>query len=477
MSVAEFSEALKNKAINEWFNLEKSAGGSASKLAQEKYKKDNINNIIYATSDYRKTEQTAEKTSFIITKDTIRQLITDFHGVDSEDPSLDDQVNIYFSAFRSNIGGIKLNRRKITIEGVDSIYFPTISFDSITNLVNNIMNLKPSELKTKYEKGHVVGLNTELLQVTRNRLSGVNTTGSTGKAKLLQELDKVIAYYKRLDLASANIQPAEKVPVYASINKSISKTGITKYLVEIQPREENQSSAREVQATIQGIRKLFTPAGLSEKALETIIDNISKSVTDPKFKQDLLDLRSSPNIKDMVKSHIESIILGNPISQDYSHSNVKVAEYKGKSKNLKNINDAAKQQILELTTLVKKLSKKVPTKQVAADPRTNLTNLQALLDRHLQHVVSANMGLGNDKRVLNYRTGRFAASAKVERLTQSKEGMITAFYTYMKNPYATFSEGGDQQYPKSRDPKSLISGSIKEIAATIVGNRLRAVVV
>ena len=141
------------------------------------------------------------------------------------------------------------------------------------------------------------------------------------------------------------------------------------------------------------------------------------------------------------------------------------------------INDAAKQQILELTTLVKKLSKKVPTKQVAADPRTNLTNLQALLDRHLQHVVSANMGLGNDKRVLNYRTGRFAASAKVERLTQSKEGMITAFYTYMKNPYATFSEGGDQQYPKSRDPKSLISGSIKEIAATIVGNRLRAVVV
>jgi hypothetical protein len=53
--------------------------------------------------------------------------------------------------------------------------------------------------------------------------------------------------------------------------------------------------------------------------------------------------------------------------------------------------------------------------------------------------------------------------------------MITAFYSYMKNPYATFSGGGQQQYPRSRDPKLLISKSIREIAATQVGNRLRAV--
>jgi hypothetical protein len=55
--------------------------------------------------------------------------------------------------------------------------------------------------------------------------------------------------------------------------------------------------------------------------------------------------------------------------------------------------------------------------------------------------------------------------------------MISAFYTYMRNPYGTFSEGGDQQYPKSRDPKILIGNSIKEIAATLVGNRLRAVLI
>ena len=107
----------------------------------------------------------------------------------------------------------------------------------------------------------------------------------------------------------------------------------------------------------------------------------------------------------------------------------------------------------------------------------SLASLQTLLNTHLQNVVAANMGNGEDRMILNYRTGRFAASTRVERLSMGKEGMITAFYSYMRNPYGTFSEGGRQQYPKTRDPKLLISQSIKEIAATRVANRMRAVLV
>jgi hypothetical protein len=105
----------------------------------------------------------------------------------------------------------------------------------------------------------------------------------------------------------------------------------------------------------------------------------------------------------------------------------------------------------------------------------NLINLQDLINRRLQDVVSANMGDGNSRSLLNYRTGRLASSAKVEYMSESRAGMITAFYSYMKNPYATFSDGGQQQSPRSRDPKLLISKSIREIAANQVGNRLRAV--
>lgn len=113
----------------------------------------------------------------------------------------------------------------------------------------------------------------------------------------------------------------------------------------------------------------------------------------------------------------------------------------------------------------------------SGDGDVSLSSLQIIINRHLQDVISANMGDGNSKSILNYRTGRLAGSAKVERMSKSREGMITAFYSYMKNPYATFSEGGRQSSPKTRDPKLLISQSIREIAAEVVQNRMRAVLV
>ena len=107
----------------------------------------------------------------------------------------------------------------------------------------------------------------------------------------------------------------------------------------------------------------------------------------------------------------------------------------------------------------------------------SLPNLLNLLNSSLAAKIKENMGSGTRRDVLNLRSGRLAESAKVERLSESRTGMITAFYTYMKNPYATFSDGGQQQNPKSRDPKLLIAKSIREIAATQVANRMRAVAV
>jgi hypothetical protein len=105
----------------------------------------------------------------------------------------------------------------------------------------------------------------------------------------------------------------------------------------------------------------------------------------------------------------------------------------------------------------------------------NITNLRELINSQLQDVISANMGNGTDRKVLNYRTGRFASSVRVESLSVSRQGMITAYYTYMKNPYATFSDGGKQAIPKSRDPKLLISRSIREIAKQLAIDKMRAV--
>jgi len=117
----------------------------------------------------------------------------------------------------------------------------------------------------------------------------------------------------------------------------------------------------------------------------------------------------------------------------------------------------------------------IPVLNLSAE--NSLTGLQALLNATLVERVKQNMGSGNRRDILNLRTGRFAESVKVERLSESRAGMITAFYTYMRNPYGTFSEGGRQQNPRSRDPKLLIAKSIREIAQEKVASRLRAVLV
>jgi len=123
-------------------------------------------------------------------------------------------------------------------------------------------------------------------------------------------------------------------------------------------------------------------------------------------------------------------------------------------------------------------TKSPPYKQ---DPKLNQpnspSNLLALLREKISARIQTNMGTGASDNILNYRSGRLANSVTIERLSTSREGMISVFYNYMRNPYGTFSEGGAQQSPKTRDPKALISKSIREIGASAMYSRMRAVLV
>jgi hypothetical protein len=120
---------------------------------------------------------------------------------------------------------------------------------------------------------------------------------------------------------------------------------------------------------------------------------------------------------------------------------------------------------------------KIKTRVKSTLAITNLPALMMQINSSLHDQIKRNMGTGARKDILNYRTGRFAQSAEVKRMSESREGMITAFYSYMKNPYATFSRGGLQERPYTRDPKTLISRSIRELAGAQVANRMRAVLV
>lgn len=138
-------------------------------------------------------------------------------------------------------------------------------------------------------------------------------------------------------------------------------------------------------------------------------------------------------------------------------------------------------QPTKLSKTKKKLKPDISSSSIALRTNTgkfySLTSLQTLINSMLMEQIDKNMGDGDRKDILNFRSGRFAASAHVERMSQSREGAITAFYTYMKYPYQTFEPGYAQGSPNSRDPKLLISKSIREIAATKVANRMRSVLI
>ena len=68
---------------------------------------------------------------------------------------------------------------------------------------------------------------------------------------------------------------------------------------------------------------------------------------------------------------------------------------------------------------------------------------------------------------LNYQTGRFADSVRVETVNETTSGYPSYAYTYQRDPYQVFETGiGNSKWASpERDPRKLIDMSIREIAA------------
>jgi len=186
-----------------------------------------------------------------------------------------------------------------------------------------------------------------------------------------------------------------------------------------------------------------------EKAISL---RVSELVNSKEYVEELLNSRGSNSILEDISLQITETILGKPISKK-PH---KVKKFTNSFK----INDETKLSPISLRFRNEK----------GKFAKFNLTNIQSLLNYRLHDTIRKNM----ESPALNYRTGRFAHSAEVKKLSISREGMVSAFYTYMKNPYQTF-EPGYAQGSQARNPKTLISKSIREIATEIVGNKLRAI--
>ena len=254
-----------------------------------------------------------------------------------------------------------------------------------------------------------------------------------------------------------------------------------------------QSLVKNTTLSSDGKRLLTKPAAASLKEFEKALVDLDKKLvayskevskvlaktTNPNY---LVELRTSDNIPEylgkLYKDTLESKGSGRQVRK--TTPDVSALKSQKLSTKVSSPLNAVKVPLANMKVKLAKIKSELNASksvkpQAASAVSLDLLSLQNLINQHLQSAISANMGDGNSKGVLNYRTGRLAGSAKVETMTESRAGMITAFYSYMKNPYATFSAGGRQQNPRSRDPKLLIAKSIREIAQQQVANRLRAV--
>jgi hypothetical protein len=348
----------------------------------------------------------------------------------------------------------------------------------------------------EFDRGHVYGWANTLVKRTQGSIANTLRSRNLPPEQLEQELksletfiDSLLDVLEQYDEAASSLGSDLRANMFAQYRKTDSS-----WLIQWQGRAEQQKAGSGVATAIgkntdKGVRGFLKAVGyqsgdaLVEKALQGMVKGFldqGLSKTDKNF----LQLESSPKIIELIEDSLLSAATGRPkkYAKEYNGTLNNLADLtlqtasgvgKAKASIAKN-----KQELQKLKAQTQKAQQKVKEqKLLPKDSTVNLLNLQNLLNLHIQDVVSANMGEGNRKDILNYRTGRFAASVQVERLTMSREGMITAFYNYMKYPYATFSAGGRQSRPTSRDPKLLISKSIREIAAETVANRLRAVVV
>jgi len=494
MAIEQFSALLQDKVYKDWL------------------KKVDKNIVTASAQSLRAKEQTASKTSFYITENTLKQMYKTITGIelDSFEASLllEEIRQPTITKSEKTLAGTSKK-----VNGQSAVFFENIGFDTITTKLTQALSaypevqlayeqaeqkyfdaesklvmsgkeyqgLKPNEKQEKldaiskeakrraslgfyFNKGHVVSVAANLARQFKQDIEKANKLADNQRKLLVDVLDKYIDKLIKDDLATANLPDALNQEMYARYIKSS-----TSYLVEIQVATENIEAGASSIPIVKELRELFSGKIPEQALLETL--KSSKALG-----ESLITSPGSPSVVKLIEADLVDALRGTKKGPKvYTSPKVKLGSNSLKivkpKKNTAKINKL--KQTRNKTRVVKANPKAVQVTQTELE--LSLVTLQTLLDGSLAETIKRNMGTGNQRNVLNLRSGRLAESVEVVRLSESRAGMITAFYTYMKNPYATFSQGGRQQNPRSRDPKLLISKSIREVAATIAATRLRAV--
>ena len=170
-----------------------------------------------------------------------------------------------------------------------------------------------------------------------------------------------------------------------------------------------------------------------------------------KLKADIVDLKGSPSIREMIGDAVEEKFLTNKVTKK---------TYKGKGKS--------------------KIRGKVKKPRIAFLPLkdvkgrfTNLLKIKTLINTFLHDQVQVNMGKGKARSTLNYRTGRFARSAEATNVLQTRDDRLDVYYTWQHDPYDVFLPGQSRLATPGRDPRRIIGRAIRQLAIKVLRNDIK----
>lgn len=448
MSVAEFSSLFKNRAFINWFNSPN-------------------NKILKGTTDeFRSSQQIARVTDLLVTKEIIENVLVSI-GSDIS------QVDSIFAKFKVLA---ETNNLKFEDVGKGRIIVKNITNNSSSTQYNISKILqdafsdtdKSSLVRETFQGGHVFGVATNLLKQAEISLSHKKNIPEQQLQMILGVLDELAKTLEAEDLATSNNADIN-YDVYSRYEKNPYN-----YLVEIQLKEDNQASGRAIKPYITALRNNINISHANN--LAKVMKSKSGGVG-ADFIHTLMNAHGSPSFIDLMAKAVTEALSGKSKEKlSYTIPNTKVStipilvdtsivkkEIRAKLAEVNNAKSTVKKEINRLRNQQGRF--------------VSLTNIKNMINLQLMEQVAKNMGKGTAKSILNFRTGRFAASAHVEQLVRNKDASLTAYYTYLKYPYATFELGGRQGYPESRDPRLLISKSIRQLAAQQMAERLKTICV
>jgi len=255
--------------------------------------------------------------------------------------------------------------------------------------------------------------------------------------------EAIQSYDGSLEDLKANVK-ALGLKTYLNIEKN-AKTGEIKVYVGSQTKNVAESS--------------------SEKKIKT---DLQKALTKAlkKLKEPLFEVQGSDSLKDAKKKKV----LEKTLKPFKKVKNVKV---KASSTKIKESKAPVRLDVSGKTVLGKvaktKLRKKQAKQKHLSSPASTMLQYIAMINKELPDTVRKNM---HSPQLVN-RTGRFAESVRVTDIIQTPKGFPSVGYTYQKNPYQVFEDGaGASPWANGqRDPRQLIDGSIREIAAKMAIGR------